>query len=171
MKRLVGTSGNFGEQIGLTMPGLDVIRAVGNYSEVFERNLGSKPRLPSRAGSINYGTPAAFNTRRRSGDAADGPSTIRRDCVGGCALAALAVRFIEAAGIGISLLPIDAPIAQLIDRDRLAGNGAAHIRARTDDAKIAVKNFNFRLASSMGRAQICSCQSSRFDCSMPRSAR
>jgi general L-amino acid transport system substrate-binding protein len=44
--RLVGTSGNFGEEIGLTNAwAANVIRTVGNYGEVFERNLGAKTPL------------------------------------------------------------------------------------------------------------------------------
>ena len=44
--RLVGTAGNFGEQIGLTNPwAANVLRSVGNYGEVFERNLGAKTSL------------------------------------------------------------------------------------------------------------------------------
>jgi general L-amino acid transport system substrate-binding protein len=44
--RLVGTSGNFGEQIGLSNAwAANVIRSVGNYGEVFERNLGARTPL------------------------------------------------------------------------------------------------------------------------------
>jgi general L-amino acid transport system substrate-binding protein len=46
VKRLVGTSGDFGEQIGLTNAwAADIVRYVGNYGEVFERNLGAKTAL------------------------------------------------------------------------------------------------------------------------------
>jgi general L-amino acid transport system substrate-binding protein len=46
VKRLVGTEGNFGEQMGLTRDwAVRVIRAVGNYGEVFERNVGTDSRL------------------------------------------------------------------------------------------------------------------------------
>jgi general L-amino acid transport system substrate-binding protein len=46
IKRLVGTEGNFGEQMGLTRDwAVRVIRAVGNYGEVFERNVGTDSRL------------------------------------------------------------------------------------------------------------------------------
>ena len=46
VKRLVGTEGNFGEQIGLTRDwAARVIRLVGNYEEVFERNVGVGSRL------------------------------------------------------------------------------------------------------------------------------
>jgi general L-amino acid transport system substrate-binding protein len=44
--RLVGTEGNFGEQLGLPKRWAEqIIRLVGNYGEVFERNLGSGSRL------------------------------------------------------------------------------------------------------------------------------
>ena len=44
--RLVGTAGNFGERIGLTkLWAANVIRSIGNYGEVFERNLGAKTPL------------------------------------------------------------------------------------------------------------------------------
>jgi general L-amino acid transport system substrate-binding protein len=46
VKRLVGTEGNFGEQMGLTRDwAVRVIRTVGNYGEVFERNVGTDSRL------------------------------------------------------------------------------------------------------------------------------
>jgi general L-amino acid transport system substrate-binding protein len=46
IKRLVGTDGDFGEQMGLTRDwAVRIIRAVGNYGEVFERNVGTESRL------------------------------------------------------------------------------------------------------------------------------
>jgi general L-amino acid transport system substrate-binding protein len=46
VKRLVGTTGDFGAQIGLTNAwAANVVRTVGNYGEVFERNLGAKTAL------------------------------------------------------------------------------------------------------------------------------
>ena len=46
VKRLVGTEDNHGEQIGLTKDwAVRVIRHVGNYGEVFERNVGNGSRL------------------------------------------------------------------------------------------------------------------------------
>jgi general L-amino acid transport system substrate-binding protein len=46
VKRLVGTSGDFGQEIGLTNAwAANIIRYVGNYDEVFERNLGAKTPL------------------------------------------------------------------------------------------------------------------------------
>ena len=41
IKRLLGTEGNFGEQFGLTKDwAYRVVKLVGNYGDVFERNLG-----------------------------------------------------------------------------------------------------------------------------------
>jgi general L-amino acid transport system substrate-binding protein len=41
VKRLLGTEGNFGEQLGLTKDWVvRIIRQVGNYGESFERNVG-----------------------------------------------------------------------------------------------------------------------------------
>jgi len=46
VKRLVGTAGNFGEQAGLTSDwAARIVRLVGNYGEVFERNIGTKSPL------------------------------------------------------------------------------------------------------------------------------
>jgi general L-amino acid transport system substrate-binding protein len=46
LKRLVGLEGNFGEQMGLTRDwAVRVIRRVGNYAEVYERNIGVKSKL------------------------------------------------------------------------------------------------------------------------------
>jgi general L-amino acid transport system substrate-binding protein len=46
VKRLVGTEGDFGEQVGLTRDwAARIIRLVGNYDEVFERNVGTGSRL------------------------------------------------------------------------------------------------------------------------------
>jgi len=46
IKRLVGTDGNFGEQMGLTKDwAVRIVRQVGNYGEVFERNVGSGSKL------------------------------------------------------------------------------------------------------------------------------
>jgi general L-amino acid transport system substrate-binding protein len=46
VKRLVGTEDNHGEQIGLTKDwAVRIVRHVGNYSEVFERNIGNSSRL------------------------------------------------------------------------------------------------------------------------------
>jgi general L-amino acid transport system substrate-binding protein len=41
VKRFVGTEGNYGEQLGLTKDwAVRVVKLVGNYGEVFERNVG-----------------------------------------------------------------------------------------------------------------------------------
>ena len=46
IKRLLGTEGNFGEQLGLTKDWVvRIIKLVGNYGEVFERNVGTGSRL------------------------------------------------------------------------------------------------------------------------------
>ena len=46
VRRLVGTEGEFGTQMGLTKDwALRIIKLVGNYDEVFERNLGAGSKL------------------------------------------------------------------------------------------------------------------------------
>lgn len=46
VRRLVGTDGNYGEQLGLTKDfAVRVVKAVGNYGEVFERNVGTGSKL------------------------------------------------------------------------------------------------------------------------------
>jgi general L-amino acid transport system substrate-binding protein len=41
IRRLVGTEGGYGERLGLTNDwAARIIRLVGNYSEVYERNVG-----------------------------------------------------------------------------------------------------------------------------------
>jgi general L-amino acid transport system substrate-binding protein len=46
IRRLVGTEGNFGEQAGLTRDwAVRIVRQVGNYGEVFERNVGTESKL------------------------------------------------------------------------------------------------------------------------------
>jgi general L-amino acid transport system substrate-binding protein len=46
VRRLVGTEGDFGEQIGLTKDWVvRIVRLVGNYGEVFERNVGTGSKL------------------------------------------------------------------------------------------------------------------------------
>ena len=49
-------------------------------------------------------------------------------------------------GRGIGLLQVDAPIAQLLERNRHAGHRAAHERTRPHDAEIAVEIFDIGLA-------------------------
>ena len=64
--RLVGTEGVYGEELGLTKDWVvRIIRHVGNYGEVYERNVGagSKLGIPRRlnqlwsAGGIQYAPP------------------------------------------------------------------------------------------------------------------
>ncbi len=64
--RLVGTSGNFGEEIGLSNAwAANIVRSVGNYGEVFERNLSARTPLAIprglnqlwNAGGIQYAPP------------------------------------------------------------------------------------------------------------------
>lgn len=46
VRRLVGNDGNYGEQLGLTKDwAVRIVRQIGNYSEVFERNVGVQSRL------------------------------------------------------------------------------------------------------------------------------
>ncbi len=46
VRRLVGADGKFGEQMGLTNAwAADLIRKVGNYGEIYERNVGVNSRL------------------------------------------------------------------------------------------------------------------------------
>jgi general L-amino acid transport system substrate-binding protein len=46
IKRLVGTEGEFGEQLGLVKDwAARAVRAVGNYGEIYERNVGIQSRL------------------------------------------------------------------------------------------------------------------------------
>ena len=64
--RLVGTEGAYGEVLGLTKDwAVRIIRHVGNYGEVYERNVGSgsKLKIPRglnqlwSAGGIQYAPP------------------------------------------------------------------------------------------------------------------
>ena len=65
LKGLVGTEGNYGEQIGLTKDwAARIVNHVGNYAEVFERNVGVGSKFGSR---VLCGQRAAFNTHLRSG--------------------------------------------------------------------------------------------------------
>jgi len=46
VKRLLGADGNFGEQMGLTRDwAVRIIRHIGNYAEVYDRNVGVKSKL------------------------------------------------------------------------------------------------------------------------------
>ena len=64
--RLVGTEGNYGEELGLTKDwAVRIIRHVGNYGEVYDRNVGSESKLKIprglnqlwSAGGIQYAPP------------------------------------------------------------------------------------------------------------------
>ena len=66
IKRLVGTEGKFGEAIGLTNDwAVRIIRHVGNYGEVFDRNVGTGSPLKIQRGinalwtkgGLQYGVP------------------------------------------------------------------------------------------------------------------
>ena len=46
IRRLVGTEGEFGQQLGLANDwALRAVRATGNYGEIYERNVGAQSRL------------------------------------------------------------------------------------------------------------------------------
>src|SRR5438128_7129524 len=46
LKRVLGTDGNFGEQLGLSKDWVvRIVKAVGNYGEVFDRNVGAGSKL------------------------------------------------------------------------------------------------------------------------------
>jgi general L-amino acid transport system substrate-binding protein len=46
IRRLVGNDGEFGQQLGLDKDwAVRAVRAVGNYGEIYERNIGSQSRL------------------------------------------------------------------------------------------------------------------------------
>src|SRR6266540_326560 len=46
IRRLLGVEGNFGEQLGLTKDWVvRIVKQVGNYGEVFERNVGTGSKL------------------------------------------------------------------------------------------------------------------------------
>jgi general L-amino acid transport system substrate-binding protein len=57
VKRLLGRDGDHGEQLGLTKDWVArIVRMVGNYGEVFERNAGNKSRLAVPRGLNNLWT-------------------------------------------------------------------------------------------------------------------
>ncbi|MEZ5788538.1 MAG: amino acid ABC transporter substrate-binding protein [Xanthobacteraceae bacterium] len=57
IKRLLGTEGNFGEQLGLDKDWVQrIIKHVGNYGEVFERNVGQGSPLKISRGLNNLWT-------------------------------------------------------------------------------------------------------------------
>ena len=66
IKRLLGTEGKFGEAIGLPNDwAVRIIKHVGNYGEVFERNVGEGSKLKIKRGQnalwtkggLQYGLP------------------------------------------------------------------------------------------------------------------
>ncbi len=66
VKRILGVDGTFGEGIGLTNDwGYNVIKAIGNYGEIFDRNIGAGSPLKIERGlnalwtkgGIQYGPP------------------------------------------------------------------------------------------------------------------
>ncbi len=66
IRRLLGAEGKFGDALGLTNDwAVRIIRHVGNYGEVFERNLGEGSRLKIprgqnalwTKGGLHYGLP------------------------------------------------------------------------------------------------------------------
>ena len=72
IKRLLGTEQNYGEQFGLTKDwAYRVIKQVGNYAEVFDRNLGQGSQLKITRGlnalwtkgGIQYGPPGSLRVR------------------------------------------------------------------------------------------------------------
>jgi general L-amino acid transport system substrate-binding protein len=90
MKRAVGTDGNFGEQLGLTKDWLlRIVKAVGNYGESFDRNVGAGSKLNiSRGlnnlwnkGGIQFAPPIGSARLRRW---PSNPDNRRRSCCPGC---------------------------------------------------------------------------------------
>jgi len=55
IKRLLGTEGNFGAELGLPADwGMQIISQVGNYGESYEAHVGADTPLKlNRAGSVN----------------------------------------------------------------------------------------------------------------------
>jgi general L-amino acid transport system substrate-binding protein len=54
LKRVLGTDGNFGEQLGLSKDWVvRIVKAVGNYGEVFDRNVGAGSPLAINRGLNN----------------------------------------------------------------------------------------------------------------------
>ncbi|MGQ3672809.1 amino acid ABC transporter substrate-binding protein [Xanthobacter sp. TB0136] len=66
LKRLLGTEGNYGEDVGVTADWVvRIVRAVGNYGEIYDRNVGPGTPLDIerginnvwRKGGLHYGMP------------------------------------------------------------------------------------------------------------------
>jgi general L-amino acid transport system substrate-binding protein len=75
VKRLVGSEGDYGQRMGLTSDwAARIVRLVGNYSEVYERNIGVKSQLGIprginerwTAGGIMYAPPISIVFERAS---------------------------------------------------------------------------------------------------------
>ena len=65
-----GKEGDFGTGLGLTNDWVDqIVKGVGNYGEIFERNVGESTHSRSRAARTRCGAKAACNTPRRSAEA------------------------------------------------------------------------------------------------------
>ena len=80
IRLLLGTEGDFGKGLGLDKDfAARVIKAVGNYGEIFERNAGSGfSRLKIARGLNNLWNRAACSTRRLSDSSPDPPLRRRR---------------------------------------------------------------------------------------------
>ena len=51
IKRLLGVEGSFGESVGLTKDwAVRILKGVGNYGEIFDRNVGEGSRLKIKRG-------------------------------------------------------------------------------------------------------------------------
>src|SRR5271154_6648955 len=103
---------------------------------------------------MSCGTPAQLKMARRSDDERPPPrrgagaqtTSYTRILSPARRIASLAFPLHRGGRTGIGLLTVDAPIAQFVERDRLAGDGAAHEGPRTENAIVAVDKFNFRFA-------------------------
>ena len=91
--RLVGTEGTYGEQLGLTKDwAVRIIRHVGNYGEIYERNIGDEveaedparhePALERRRHPVRAADPVEVFSRHcaKRGD----PVTTGGSCAGAC---------------------------------------------------------------------------------------
>ena len=67
VKNADGTAAGFGTGIGLSEEWVvQIVKAVGNYGEIFERNVGLNTPLKIARGKNALWTPVACNTRRQS---------------------------------------------------------------------------------------------------------
>ena len=73
VQRMLGVNGDLGKMLGLDNKwAYNIIKSVGNYGEIFDRNLGPNTRLGLTRGPNKLWTKAACFTRRRSGSRATG---------------------------------------------------------------------------------------------------